>query len=292
MEAFLDSFNSAHLVMNSKRDITFCNRHALDLLDWEREELYKMNLCDIFTKGSNIFIDSYIYPLLINEFSAQELQMTIITSKGEKVPVVANIRFEKENKTTYWSFFSCINRDKLYQELIQAKELLEKQGQELLKLATVDPLTGLLNRRELDNQVAKILSHAKRNKSSVALIVIDIDLFKNINDNYGHAFGDDVLKGLAKILYNKHREHDIVARFGGEEFIIVFPDVNKKNALKLAETIRLNIEKNKINGINITASIGVSTTSKNSYDFNNLFKEADSALYTAKKEGRNRTILY
>jgi len=125
VEACLDSFYSAHLVANSKRGIIFSNQHTSSLLGWKKEELSEMNIDDIFTKASNIFIDSYVYPLLINEISAEELQLTMMTSKGEKVPVVANICLDEE-QTTYWSLFGCINRDKLYQEFIETKTVLEK----------------------------------------------------------------------------------------------------------------------------------------------------------------------
>lgn len=125
MEAFLDSFYSGQLVVNSKRGIIFSNQHISNLLGWEKDELLGMSLSDIFTKASNIFIDSYVYPLLMNEVCAEELQLTMMTSKGEKVPVVANISLDEE-QTTYWSLFSCVNRDKLYQEFIETKEVLEK----------------------------------------------------------------------------------------------------------------------------------------------------------------------
>ena len=290
MDSFLDSFYSGHLVVNSKRAITYSNQHILHLLD-EQEAPSAMQFCNMFTKASNIFIESYVYPLLINEFRAEEVQLTIITSKGKKVPVVASIRLDEEH-TSYWSLFGCVNRDKLYQELIETKELLEKQSQELLKMATIDPLTGLLNRRELDNQAGRILSQAQRNKSSVAVMIIDIDYFKNINDTHGHAVGDDVLQHLGKILLKGHREHDIVARFGGEEFVLVLHDIDDVNALSVAEKIRGDIETTKINGINITVSIGVSVNKDDKNEFDVLFKEADSALYKAKNKGRNKTILY
>lgn len=291
MDSFLDSFYSGHLVVNPKRCIIYSNQHILHLLGWQKEEVSSMRLSNMFTKASNIFIESYVYPLLINEFCAEEVQLSMITSTGKKVPVVASIRLDEEH-TTYWSFFECANRDKLYQELIETKELLEKQSQELLKLATIDPLTGLLNRRELDNRAGRTLSQAKRNKSSVAVMIIDIDFFKNINDTHGHAFGDAVLQHLGKILLQSHREHDIVARFGGEEFVLVLPDIDDANALSVAEKIRVDIETAKINGINITVSIGVSINKNDKNDFDVLFKEADSALYKAKKNGRNRAILY
>lgn len=260
-------------------------------LGWPQESLSEMSLSDIFTKASNIFIDSYVYPLLINEYCAEELQLTMLTSTGEKIPVVANIKLD-EDQTTYWSLFDCVNRDKLYQELIKAKELLETQSQELLAMAAIDPLTGLLNRREMDNRVGRLLSQAQRNKSSVAVIILDVDFFKNINDDHGHAFGDEVLQNLGKILLESHREHDIVARFGGEEFVLVLPDVDEENAIKVAEVIRVDIEKTEIKGIHITVSIGVSLNKEDKNEFDILFKEADSALYIAKNGGRNKTVLF
>ena len=125
MQTSLDSFYSGHLVVSAKRGIIFSNRHISHLLGWEKEELSGMSLNDIFTKASNIFIDSYVYPLLMNEVCAEELQLTMLTSKGEKVPVVANISLDEE-QTTHWSLLGCVNRDKLYQELIETKEVLEK----------------------------------------------------------------------------------------------------------------------------------------------------------------------
>ena len=291
MDSFLDKFCSGHLVVNSKRYITYSNKQMLPLLGWKKEDLSSVPLSNIFTKASNIFIDSYVYPLLVNEFCAEEVQLTMIAPQGKKVPVVANIRLDEEH-TTYWSLFGCANRDKLYQELIETKELLEKQSKELLDMATIDPLTGLLNRRELDNRASRLLSQAQRNKSSVAVMIIDIDDFKKINDTYGHAFGDDVLKHLGKSLLKSHRKHDVVARYGGEEFVLVLPDTDDANALNAAEKIRCDIETTEINGINITVSIGLSINKDNKNEFDVLFKEADSALYKAKKNGRNTTILY
>ena len=291
IDTFLGYFNSGHLIVNAKREIFFSNQYMVNHLGWSQEALSQMSLGDIFSRASNIFIDSYVYPLLINEHCAEELQLTLVTAKGHKIAVVANIRLD-EHQTTYWSVYSCANRDKLYQELIQAKELLEKQSEELLEMATVDSLTGLLNRRELDNRASKVLSQAKRSKSWVAVIVVDVDFFKAINDTYGHAFGDEVLQYLGTLLLKKRRDHDIVARFGGEEFVLVLPDINEENAFKVAEAIRVDIETTDFKGISITVSIGLSLNKNDNNEFDILFKEADSALYVAKKGGRNKSVLF
>ncbi|MFT4776563.1 MAG: diguanylate cyclase (GGDEF)-like protein [Oleispira sp.] len=291
LNSFLDSFNSGHLVINAKREVFYSNQYMVNLLGCSQDVLNKMSLSEVFSKASNIFIDSYAYPLLINELCVEELQLTLITSKGVKIPVVVNIKLD-EHQTTYWSLFDCVNRDKLFQELIQAKELLEVQSEELLEMATVDSLTGLLNRRELDSRASKALSQARRSKLSVAVIVIDIDFFKKINDTYGHSFGDDTLRKLGKILLSRQRENDVVARFGGEEFVLILMDIDKKNAFKFAESLRITIEETKINGINITVSIGISLNNEHSNQFEALFKEADTALFNAKDSGRNKTILF
>ena len=290
VNSFIDSFNSGHLVMNAKREISFSNQYMVNRLGWNKEELCQMSLSDVFTKASKIFIDSYVYPLLIHEQCAEELHLTMLTSKGKRISVVANIKLDEE-QVTYWSLYDCANRDKLYEELIKAKDLLEQQSQELVEMATVDSLTGLLNRRELNNRAHNMLSQAMRTASSVAIMIVDIDFFKNINDSYGHAFGDEVLQHLSRVLLHKRREHDIVARFGGEEFVLVLSDIEQKDAFKVAEILRSDIENTMINNTKITVSIGVSMN-KNNNDFDALFKEADLALYRAKGGGRNQTILY
>lgn len=277
-------------MVTSNREITFSNQYIADKLGWRKDELLGRSLRDVFTKASKIFIDSYVYPLLIHERSVEELQLTMMTSDGGRLSVVANIKID-ENQITYWSLYDCANRDKLYQELIKAKELLEKQSLELIELATIDSLTGLLNRRELNNRVQPMLSQANRTESSVATIIIDIDFFKNVNDTHGHVFGDEVLQHISQILLNNRREHDIIARFGGEEFVLVLPNITTNNAFKVAETLRLQIENSEVKGIKITVSMGISMNKNGNNDFDSLFKLADAALYQAKEKGRNMTVI-
>lgn len=285
-----DWFDSGHFIVGANRHIQYSNNYLADYFGWSKDALATKNLSELFSKASNIFIDSYVYPLLINQNHVEEIQLTFLTSKGEKIPIVANVKLG-DGQATYWSIFGCVNRNKLYQELIQAKELLETQSQKLMELATIDPLTGLLNRRELDAQVKRILLRSQRTQASVAVMIIDIDFFKGINDTHGHAFGDDVLCQLSALLLKNRRKYDITARIGGEEFVIVLPDINAINAQQIAETLRKDIESTEINGIHVTVSIGVTTNKHSENDFATLYKEADKALYSAKQQGRNRIIL-
>lgn len=285
----LNDFFSGHLIVNNDRKIIFCNTYICELSDQPENSLINKPISKYFTKASNIFIDSYIYPLLINQSYVQEIQITWIGKNGERIPVVVNIKLAPEG-LSYWSLYVCENRDKLNSELLKANEKLEQQSQELFHLATTDPLTGLLNRRELQVQTQKIIHQAGRNLSTFALLSIDVDFFKRVNDRYGHPAGDKVLIHLARILAQERRVTDLVARIGGEEFVLVLADIDEKNAFLLAESLRETIEKQSIGKIKITVSIGLVVTQKNiQTDFDQLLELSDKALYQSKKSGRNRT---
>ena len=288
-EQDLNNFFSGHLIINNERKIIFCNAYIDDLSGQPDVSLINSPISKFMTKASNIFIDSYIYPLLINESVAQEIQLTWVSQKGKKTPVIVNIKLGLDG-LSYWSVYICANRDKLQSAWLKANEKLEKQSQELFRLATTDPLTGLLNRRELQAQAQKVIHQANRNSSTFALLAIDVDFFKRVNDTYGHQTGDKVLIHLAEVLTQERRVNDLVARIGGEEFVLILPDIEQKNAFLLAEKLRTNVEKKSIENMTITISIGLVVTQKNTQvDLDTLLQLADSALYDAKKTGRNRT---
>jgi two-component system, cell cycle response regulator len=162
-----------------------------------------------------------------------------------------------------------------------------------MELAIVDPLTRLHNRRFLQTQLTALLRDENARGAAVSLIVLDIDHFKQINDQHGHDCGDEVLRDCADRLRDAVRSIDIVARFGGEEFVIVMPDTEPFAAQRVAERIRAAFEKMpfKIDGgaksIRVTASLGVATGYGPAVLPDVLFKQADAALYDAKREGRN-----
>lgn len=287
----LDNFSSGHMVVNKDRKIIYCNQYLKHLITLGETPLTDATISICFTNASNIFIDSYIYPLLLTEGVAKEIQVNVRDSNGNSIPVVVHIKLG-DNGESFWSLYVCANRDKLQSELLEAKDKLEKQSQTLFHLATTDSLTGLLNRRELTAQAKKIISQIKRNQSACALFCIDVDFFKRVNDNHGHQAGDKVLKNLASLLLQNRRINDLVARTGGEEFVLLLPDISQKDALHLAETLRIKIEKSSTDGISITVSVGVVVIhAGTNTDFTNALHLADKALYTSKHEGRNRTTL-
>jgi diguanylate cyclase (GGDEF)-like protein len=164
-----------------------------------------------------------------------------------------------------------------------------------------DPLMGIFNRRYLERRLNEEFSKSKRYHHSLSLFLLDVDFFKKVNDTYGHQAGDIVLKKLAQIIVESMRDTDLVARYGGEELVIVLPNTPVSGATIMAERCRNQVcEKlivsseescgQSIDGI--TVSIGVSCEIDEIDDVNKLIECADKALYQAKEEGRNRVVVY
>jgi len=184
--------------------------------------------------------------------------------------------------------------------LISARDIsyIKRKEKELKKLASIDPLTHLYNRRYFSNTAKHILHLAKREKKNLSLLMIDIDKFKNVNDKYGHKSGDNVLVRFSKILKKYSRKSDVSCRFGGEEFILLLPQTDVGGALVIAQKLRVAIEELKIpledgNILNFTISIGISQVDlRNDEDIEAVIRRADEALYDAKNSGRNRVCEY
>lgn len=167
---------------------------------------------------------------------------------------------------------------------------LKKQKDKLERMALYDQLTGLYNRYYLLNTAKKKISAAIRDNTAISVMMIDIDLFKSVNDQYGHSAGDSIIKAVAKVLNRSCLNDDTAARFGGEEFVVVLSHCNLEEAMIKAENLREKIESLSPLGIKITISIGVSNLINQEDSFSDLLDRADQALYQAKQQGRNRTI--
>ena len=166
--------------------------------------------------------------------------------------------------------------------------------QQALKLAYTDPLTQINNRTSFNDTVKREMSFAMRNDKSLALIFLDIDHFKSINDNFGHEYGDVTLTAMAKWIKQSLRGSDIVFRLGGEEFVILLSNTDLSGAKLLAERIRGSIERRTLafgmEVVRVTASLGVSVLrAEDSVD--SFVKRADNAMYNAKRNGRNQVML-
>lgn len=183
-----------------------------------------------------------------------------------------------------------ISRHKRYQEeLVAINGLLSLQNQKFEDLAKTDHLTGLLNRIGIRDVLYDGLSQWKKNQTPFSMILIDLDHFKQVNDTYGHDVGDQILKGASDAFKNIVRKTDSLARWGGEEFILLCPGTNRVQAVAAAESLRKRLEAEPLfQEIKVTASFGVATMTQP--DLDHLFKSADEALYKAKKHGRNCVV--
>jgi two-component system chemotaxis response regulator CheY len=165
-------------------------------------------------------------------------------------------------------------------------------------LATHDSLTELLNRRAISAIAEKEISRSERTKFPISFVMMDIDHFKTVNDQYGHSIGDQVLRMVADTLMRNKRPYDEVGRWGGEEFLLVLPETNLQEGGGVAERLRLAIENASLpfadgSTLSVQASFGVASISEGEHpNLNALLQHADLALYDAKQHGRNRVCLF
>ncbi|MBA4741788.1 MAG: diguanylate cyclase [Azoarcus sp.] len=191
-------------------------------------------------------------------------------------------------------------------ELFEAREALAAQNAQLERrvaertadlerLATTDSLTGIHNRRYLLERAKQEISRSKRGGRALSLAMLDLDRFKHINDRFGHAFGDTVLIGMCEVVSRVLRPSDTLARFGGEEFVLLLPDTDAEDALRVAERVReavagMCMQNPQQQPVAITASLGLSTLGDDANDLDQLLRNADEALYRAKGQGRNCVV--
>ncbi|MBN7774319.1 diguanylate cyclase [Clostridium aminobutyricum] len=189
----------------------------------------------------------------------------------------------------------------LNEELLKANNMIAKKNEalenallQLAELATTDSLTNLYNRRYIMERINEEVIRYRQTGRVFSLVICDIDYFKQINDQYGHDFGDYCLKEISKVILINVREADIVSRWGGEEFLIFLSETDKRSAYKLAERIRFAISKMSIRyndiDISMTVTIGLSEYNGNS-KVEESIKRADIALYRGKSDGRNRVVV-
>ena len=175
-------------------------------------------------------------------------------------------------------------------ELLMLNEQLKEKNEKLLKSAITDELTGVYNRKFFEKRVVEEMEIADRANENISLIIFDLDRFKLVNDNFGHQFGDEVLKRTTQIAGDLIRKTDFLNRVGGEEFAIILPNTNKAQAVFVAEKVRKALEDNKHFKVGqVTGSFGVAERMK-AESLRSWYKRADNALYQAKNTGRNRVV--
>ena len=213
------------LVISSLDTLTILQANAYFTELYQQQsanELPPKRLSQYLSPASQILLESYVMPLLLHQGQCQEIQLTFACQNQQRLPVLANAKvIQGQPSSIYWAFTVATQRDSLYQELVNLRNALEERAERLEKLSQTDELTGLLNRRAFIDRAQIALKQAQRSGLFVAFLMLDIDFFKRINDQFGHDMGDQVLTQFAQLLANNTRENDIVARIGGEEFAIV-----------------------------------------------------------------------
>ena len=209
---------------------------------------------------------------------------------------------KKKNGELYWESASIASITDPYGNItnyVAVKEDItekKKMEEELTKLATTDPLTGVANRRFFAERMESELVRFKRFGNPASFLMLDIDFFKKINDSYGHAIGDVALKEFARIARESLRKTDLVGRLGGEEFGILLTETDIDGAMIFAERLRYKIANNivytDVANITFTVSIGISEYSLSDEEVEGIIARADEALYEAKNTGRNKTVVY
>ncbi len=189
-----------------------------------------------------------------------------------------------------------VARMKVHLKIKHLQDDLKRSNELLLELSNTDHLTGLFNRRFLMECLDKEVQRARRKDGLVAILMLDIDHFKRINDTYGHLQGDVVLQKVALHIQKELRSYDIAARYGGEEFVTILPDTTLKEAFNVADRIRLSVQAMRFAGDlsneRVTVSLGVAVfPAPGMSDIDSLLRAADDALYHAKERGRNRVVV-
>lgn len=266
---------------------------ALNLLQGETREVYRT----VTVQGKQYF--KYMGPLYITRdcLTCHRSQGYQVGDVGGGISVTFSIDSisRKIHRSTLLLFagMSLITVVLLFFLSLLLRRLiaqLARSRQRIEEMALRDDLTGLHNRRFLISSLEHEVQRSRRHAWSLSCMMIDIDYFKRINDEHGHATGDIVLQEVAQIIKRSLRASDIVGRYGGEEFLIILPETSTEHCRPLAQRVAGDVRRAAPEGLSLTVSIGVSTLLDSDQGFEPLVNRADALMYQAKQEGRDRTV--
>lgn len=277
--------------VDKDRRITFWNKAAEKLTGYSRDEMIGKdcfnNLLRHMDEEGNLLNDENC-PLAetVADGQSREKEVYLHHKKGHRIPVVVRVNPVHNEKG----------------EIIGAVELfsdrsphlaIEERMKELENLCLMDCLTGLANRRYLEICLVERLSEIQRYNWPSGILFMDVDRFKVINDKFGHAVGDEVLKTISKTFISNSRPFDIFGRWGGEEFVGIIRNINGKNLYTVADKLRLLVENSDVKieqGDTVGVTISIGATMLNSEDtLDSIIKRADRLMYASKKAGKNKT---
>ena len=283
LRKLIENAPDAFFVYNDKGQFLDVNRVACEQLGYDREELLSASIFDIGEKNETPEQVKLIWPSL-ETGEGCTIRSVHVRKDGSKFPVEINITglIDKGSRQMF----------ALARDITETEKLKEY----LSNLAMTDELTNLYNRRAFLLTLDKEIASAKRYRRDLSVLVVDIDFFKKINDEFGHSVGDIALRHFALVASATIRSQDTIGRIGGEEFAVILPDTSLEHATKLAERLRIEMEntevKHNLGTIKFTVSIGISCYNEESVDAKFLVNNADKALYEAKGAGRNQVRIF
>lgn len=287
-ELLLNSAGEGIYGVDQEGRCTFINPTALAILGFTKEEVLGKNQHVVFHHHRN---DNLPYPpeecpvyKTLHDGIRRGVEDTFIRKNGEIFPVQLTVTPMHENG-------KIVGVEAVFQDIAQRKEM----EQELIRLATTDSLTGISNRRHFIEQLNMELAHFRRFGTSAAFLMVDLDHFKSVNDTFGHAAGDAVLRHFSELTRQRLRRIDLLGRLGGEEFGILLPGTDSAGAELFAERLRIYVADTPAqkddSTIPVTISIGIAMFNANDTEADSIMARADMALYRAKEHGRNRVEL-
>lgn len=264
------------------------------------EKIFDGKQLSFFEKIEKDFLKTYNKESgfsLINNFNDKNFIIVFLPIKlsdkdnlGYLIATYENTQYDKIFKAQY---LEIILVNIIILGLLVFIFIFMKDRNKFRTLSTTDYLTGAYNRTKFMEYANYELERSKRYKSTFSILLMDLDLFKKLNDTYGHNFGDEVLKNIAYFIKNEIRETDLLARWGGEEFICLLPNTDVSDAYIVAEKIRNKIEQVTFAyDVKVTLSIGLCERDESDYTIELVNEKADLALYRAKREGRNKVVKY
>ncbi len=304
VRAALDTLAGGLVVLDKRQRIVLANRSFAKSVGSASEQLVGKSIRGFPWQSPQAGeeIPAFPWDLAVKNKGASRGAMLTLDIEGKEprsfvVNVSPVIGDDKVLRGTLVNFNDVTALEQKKEQLIEtltslrrSRAEIEQQNEKLKYLATRDPLTSCLNRRSFFEYFEDHWKSSINDRKPLACIMVDIDFFKNINDEHGHGTGDIVLKQVAECLRNSIREHDIVCRFGGEEFCVLLPETKIAGGFEMGEHIRQRIEALEFTDLSITASLGVSAISLGANDTQELLDQADKSLYVAKRNGRNQVI--
>ena len=271
---------------NAKEILDLLPEMMIEVMDTGEEQLIVWANERVISKFGTAILDTPVTGFIPEE------NWKSIHANIKKLNKVRNIKLKRDDRIYEISGFLLNTHGDVEGGRIQ---LIMRDVTADIKLSTTDPLTGIYNRRFINEFLMKEIERSKRLDKSFALVICDIDNFKEINDTYGHISGDVALQALSGLITGTIRHLDVLGRYGGDEFMMILPETDKERASQVIERLRHKIEKDDIplpNGlrVKITASLGVAVFPEDGYFSDDLLVKADERLYKAKRLGKNKVV--